>query len=277
MKKNPIALSAILALCLALTASAHAADIPQPPAEQAAPAAIPDPKTGPLLVAAPAQTPAPKKSVKRKRKVKPLGAKGQENVPGPVMPKLADEKKSAPAPAAKPVEKVKTEPVLVPTAKIERERTKPVIEETVLPPYMPIADRLANQLSVPLHFSIKQQKRVVKTLRYEIDEPVRKLFQEYEEVRAKARRDRFKLNDMTLGMFLVKAQIYEDIRPLLDALQKERLDNLVYNGYFSMYNGPNKGVYVTEPPGAEPAAPAPAAPGFEQPRPADVPASAYPK
>jgi len=169
--------------------------------------------------------------------------------------------------------------VLVPTAKKEQERTKPVIEETVLPPYMPIAERLGNQLSVPLHFSVNQQRRVVKTLKYDIDEPIRKMFEEYEKTREKARRSRFALNDLTQEMFLMKAQIYEDIRPILDELQKERLDHLIYNGYFSMYNGANKGVYISTPTTpAEPSAlPEPGAQDNEMPRQTEIPASAYPQ
>lgn len=220
------------------------------PPPKAAPATAKAPEAEPakapeaaVTQAAAEAAPAAKATGRKKkiRKVTPLVSKGEENIPPLVVPKLTIEPKVSTEPV-----KLKVEPILVPTAKKEQDRTKPAIEETVLPPYMPIAERLANQLSVPLKFSIKQQERVVKTLRYEIDEPIRKLFRNYEEQREKARRNRFELNNISMEMFLMKAQIYEDIRPILDGLQAERLDHLVYNGYFNMYNGSNKGFYVTD-------------------------------
>lgn len=225
---------------LAPAAKAAAETAKAPEAEPAkAPEAAVTQATAETAPAAVAKAPAGRK--KKVRKVTPLVSKGEENIPPLVVPKLTIEPKVSTEPV-----KLKVEPILVPTAKKEQDRTKPAIEETVLPPYMPIAERLANQLSVPLKFSIKQQERVVKTLRYEIDEPIRKLFRNYEEQREKARRNRFELNAITMEMFLMKAQIYEDIRPMLDGLQAERLDHLVYNGYFNMYNGSNKGFYVTD-------------------------------
>ncbi|MFA6583799.1 MAG: hypothetical protein WCS77_05830 [Elusimicrobiaceae bacterium] len=151
--------------------------------------------------------------------------------------------------AAQPAPSVSA--ALVPVAQKERERAKPVIEEVPLPPYSPIAEQLSSQLSVPLHFSQNQRKRVTKAVAHDIDNEIMDLAGEYEKVRGHTRRIRHALNDYNMQMFMLKADMYEDIRPLLDDTQKEKLDHMVYGGYFSMYDN-NNSVYKPKPVPSEP-------------------------
>jgi|GEM_PF-2285244 len=125
------------------------------------------------------------------------------------------------------------------------------IEDAESPYKEPIAANEANRLSVSLRFSQKQQTRVERIIRSEIDEPVQALIERYNERKARIWAMRDQLNDIQFKLFLLKTGFSTELRDALSQAQKEKFDKLVFDGYFSPYpkapaQKPEDGVQVTD-------------------------------
>lgn len=125
------------------------------------------------------------------------------------------------------------------------------IEDAESPYKEPMAANEANKLAVALRFSQKQQMRVERVIRAEIDEPVQDLIERYNERKARIWAMRDRLNDIQFQLFQLKTGFSTELRSALGKEQKEKFDKLVYDGYFSPYpKAPPKveadGVQVTD-------------------------------
>jgi len=126
-------------------------------------------------------------------------------------------------------------PVFAAAADAPAQTPKPPVEEVGLPPIFPFEILLTNQLSVPLRLSDSQQERIAASLKKDIDQKIQRYVEQYEKRRAKARSYRFDQNLTRYQMFQMKNNVFDDIRAQLDDLQLEKLDEMIYSGYFAPY------------------------------------------
>ncbi|MDD2773715.1 MAG: hypothetical protein PHP45_08485 [Elusimicrobiales bacterium] len=137
-------------------------------------------------------------------------------------------------------------PAFACAAAAQERQSLPPVEDVSLPPHGRIYRAVTAELSVPLHFSEKQKKRIESALYDDVDKPLEKIAVEYEARMERARRLRYELNDIRFAMFNQKAGLPAEIRKILSPGQVEKFDKMVYNGYLASSIGKTGDAYTQE-------------------------------
>jgi hypothetical protein len=114
-----------------------------------------------------------------------------------------------------------------------QDKTPQPVEQVALPPHDRVYKSLTEDLATPLRFSKNQRTHIENALYSKVDTAIEQDKDEYMARVELAKGIKTELEELRFKIFMLKSDLPAEIREILDPVQKERFDKMVYEGYLN--------------------------------------------
>ena len=106
-------------------------------------------------------------------------------------------------------------------------------EQVALPPHDRVYKSLPEDLNTPLRFSKNQRSNIERALYTKVDAAIEQAGDEYLARVERIKGIKSELEEIRFKIFMLKAGLPTEIREVLDPMQRERFDKMVFDGYLN--------------------------------------------